>query len=294
MNLDELQSVQSKERQATSLQNLRPSFYQEVGEFVEELTTERDRAAERADDPFSSPEVQRLTDDLQTARQTVEALYERRVGKVVKMASIAAADMPTDDDGLTEEEAALYDALVARIQDNRDHVLDEVLEGDCSDISAVREDSPSASIGTPTEESDSSTPDSPSDPEHSGEEPRDGTAEESVDAAAMMGAESVDETGRTGTPEPDADAPTPTEVPPGDPPVEPSDTSGAPGSDSPSDEDGSEPREVERTTVRITRDVGEIFGVDERTYELSSDEVVTLPAANADPLVERDAAEKLE
>jgi hypothetical protein len=34
MNLDELQSIQSKERQKDSLQNLRPSFYREVGEYI--------------------------------------------------------------------------------------------------------------------------------------------------------------------------------------------------------------------------------------------------------------------
>jgi DNA replication factor GINS len=51
---------------------------------------------------------------------------------------------------------------------------------------------------------------------------------------------------------------------------------------------------VDRRTVRITDDVGEIFGVDQREYDLSTDDVVTLPADNADPLVEQDAAEPLE
>jgi len=51
---------------------------------------------------------------------------------------------------------------------------------------------------------------------------------------------------------------------------------------------------VERTTVRITSDIGEVFGIDERSYNLSSDDVVTLPAENAGPLVERDAAERLD
>jgi DNA replication factor GINS len=52
--------------------------------------------------------------------------------------------------------------------------------------------------------------------------------------------------------------------------------------------------QLERTTVRITRDVGSILGVDEREYDLEREDVVTLPATNADPLVERDAAERLE
>ena len=43
--------------------------------------------------------------------------------------------------------------------------------------------------------------------------------------------------------------------------------------------------DTDRTTVRITRDVGEIMGVDERTYHLASEDVVTLPEVNATPLL---------
>ena len=50
----------------------------------------------------------------------------------------------------------------------------------------------------------------------------------------------------------------------------------------------------DRATVRITRDVGAIFGVDEREYELASEDVVSLPVENADPLVQRDAAERID
>ncbi|WP_233745454.1 DNA replication complex subunit Gins51 [Halobacterium bonnevillei] len=52
--------------------------------------------------------------------------------------------------------------------------------------------------------------------------------------------------------------------------------------------------DVERTMVRVTDDVGEIFGMDEREYTLEADDVVTLPTENAEPLVEKGAAEKLE
>ena len=320
MNLDELQSIQSRERQATSLQELRPTFYQDAGEFICELVRERDRAAERADDPFSSPEVRRLTDDIETAKSTVEALYERRIGKVVKSASIAAAGMPADDEGLTEEERQLFDTLVDRIERNRDHVLDGVIDGDGSEISCARGTEPSerqadASPGSagsddrpsPGPVSDSSDPapepDSTSDPEpdiettvepESGaaadlgldpspdsEERADGPAD-GVSAAEMMGS-GTDDDGFV----PDDVATVPDDTtgddgPPSEPSSDGSDDT-APSSDS-----------VERTTVRITRDVGEVFGVDERSYELSSDDVVTLPAENAGPLVDRDAAERLE
>jgi DNA replication factor GINS len=51
---------------------------------------------------------------------------------------------------------------------------------------------------------------------------------------------------------------------------------------------------VERTKVRVTEDVGEIFGVDERAYTLEADDVVHLPTENATPLIDRDVAERLE
>lgn len=285
MDLDELQSVQSRERQATSLQNLRSSFYQDAGEFIDQLTRERDRTAERTDDPFSSPEVRRLTDDIQTAKQTVEAIYERRVGKVVKMASIAAADMPTDEDGLTDEEAHLFDTLVDEIKDNRDHVLDEVFEGDGSNFSSTGVVANSAGTASASDSSSDgldvgASPDSDRDSE---------PTNDSVDAADLMGG-GVDDSESSVTDTERGD--TTVEVPSDDPPEGiDSETNRRPSSDA---DDSSEESAVDRTTVRITRDIGEIFGVDERSYDLSSDDVVTLPAANAEPLVEQEAAEKLE
>jgi len=47
---------------------------------------------------------------------------------------------------------------------------------------------------------------------------------------------------------------------------------------------------VPRQCVQVLTDVGEIFGVDEREYDLQEDDVVTLPEANAEALVGKDAA----
>ncbi|WP_290816163.1 hypothetical protein [Halovivax sp.] len=128
MNLEELRSVQHTERQKDSLQALRPSFYQDVGEYIAELEGERDRLADDADDPFASPEVARLTDEIETAKDVVEAIYERRMGKLVKQASLAAAGMNADDEGLTAEERVLFEDLVERIRENKAEILD-VLSG---------------------------------------------------------------------------------------------------------------------------------------------------------------------
>lgn len=270
MNLDELQSVQSRERQTDTLQHLRESFYEDAGAYIHQLRDERDASAERASDPFDSPDVNRLSDDIVTAEQTVEALYERRVGKVVKMASLVAADMPAEQDGLTREERDLFETLVGTIEENREHVLD-VLTG---------ESSPGA-VASGTSDGEA--------------RPAETTG---VDAAAAMGprgtsvSETVDEIPPERQPEQSKEGGSPEA---GDSEVAgDSGASGDPTSEGRTAVTGTVERDVDRRTVRITDDVGSILGVDEREYDLSTDDVVTLPTANVEPLVARDAAEPLE
>ena len=313
MNLDELQSVQARERQSSDLQHLRSSFYREVGEYIHDLTEERARLVEAADDPFSSPEVRKRSDDIETAEGTVEAIYERRVGKVVKKASIAAAGMPVDDDGLTDEEETLFEDLVDRIERNRESVL-AVLDGEGPSVSC--------SIDGGAPEAASTDPD----PTPETAAPTDTPADKGVDAADLMGSGPQDtgaeassgseagEAGASGTPEsaPGQRTDSPPEPPTADldpvegPPPDPTDAGSAGETDGDSrpadrssEDDGTAGSGetlpgMPRTTIRITDEVGEVVGADDRDYDLGAEDVVTLPESNADVLVDKDAAERLE
>jgi len=281
MDLDQLQSVRDRERQTDRLQQLRESFYEEAADFVADLRAERDAAAEEAADPFDSPQVNRLTDRIRTAEQTLEAIYEKRVGKVVKAATFAAADLPAEAEGMTKEEADLFDTLVDEIEANRARVLDRLRGDHAGDVPAA----PADSDGGPAD------------------------GDEGVPAADLMG----EDTGDSDAGPPDGGAsdderpppPPPTEADDagaGDPELDPTSdaaSDGAPPADAAEVDpdaavtDAGEP-DVERQLVRITDDVGPILGVDEREYDLAADDVVTLPAANAEPLVDRGAAERLE
>ena len=230
---------------------------------------------------------------------------------MVKKASIAAAGMPVDDDGLTEEEAALFDDLVDRIERNRESVL-SVLDGEgpsvsCS-VDAGASEGPPAPDPTPETAAPTETP-----------------ADEGVDAADLMGGSPEDagaeagsgaeagEVGASGAPEsaPGQRADSPPEPPTADldpveeSPPDPTDAGGAgetdgggrPADRSSEDDDagaGGTLPGMPRTTVRITDDVGEVVGADDRDYDLGAEDVVTLPEPNADVLVDKDAAEPLE
>jgi DNA replication factor GINS len=308
MNLEELQSVQSRERQSSSLQHLRASFYEEAGEYIGKLRSKRTERAAESDNPFDDPEIERLSDEIGTAEQTVESIYERRVGKVVKLASIAAAGMPCDDEGLTTEEERLFETLVDRIERNREYVL-SVLDGESPDLDCTP--APADGAGTTTDTDPAAGTDDPSgtsDGARAGEATPTGSRPTPPDRPPNEG---VEPTGTGGADEPDgpaadepldlgsamggsADAggdpdgrsdPAPTGEPSGE-------VIGAdPDGDEP-DGDGDEP--VERTTVRVTADVGDIYGIDGRSYDLSAEDVVTLPTPNAESLVSKQAAERLD
>jgi len=295
MNLDELQSVRDSERRTDSLQQLRESFYADAGEFIQELREERERAAERADDPFDAPEVDRLTSEINAAEETVEAIYEKRLGKLVKAASLAAADMPAGTEGMTAEEQRLFDTLVEEIRANRQHVLD-VLAGEQSarDGPAGGEDPRGAAdAGAGSAGAADAGVESPGVPTD-GDDQTAGT----VDAADAMGKPGSGAPSAPGSGPADSGAPSAPAGQDSDRATERNHGAAASGRDRGASRpagDGNESTTagVDRERVRITADVGAILGVDEREYDLSENDVVQLPRANAEPLLERDAAERL-
>ena len=351
MNLDELRSAQAKERRKDSLQHLRDSFYDDVGAYVADLRAARDRRAEQVENPFEDDDIRRLSDEVETAEEVAEALYERRVGKVVKLASFAAADMSVDEDGMTAEERRLFDDLVERITANKSQVLD-VLAGESpvSNDAATPNESgtPEDPAGT-TAEREAESPAAGSEPADAAPQTTDpeGATANAGALAGAMGGDGSDPTATDSAPEPTEGDATARAAEPGEVGV-PDDTEETPVPPEPAppgavgvDDDGGETDEAsgadglpidgrandadeeiesgattdggpvpetgasdgpdagpdpssDRTTVRITRDVGAIFGVDEREYDLASEDVVSLPAENADPLVQRDAAERID
>lgn len=329
MNLDDLQSIQNRERQTDSLQPLPATFYEEVGTYLADLREERARVAD--EEGFDAPDFRRLSDEIDTAEDTVESIYERRVGKVVKVASFAAAGMPAEDQGLTDEERALFETLVDEIATNRDRVLD-VLAGEASPERDESRGKPrsdrtepegvdgpgspaaghpdDASVDAPdaaTDGTDGTDPDTP---------PNDGDGGGGGDTAARSPGDDragsapndpppdrgADHVERERTPEGTRSGGSSSDTHSGDGADE---TDGEPAANGGTTlqgktaaalerESGQPGSDVARATVHITRDVGEILGVDERAYDLARGDVVTLPEENAAPLLERDAARRLE
>ena len=312
MNLEELRAVQRGERETDSLQPLRDSFYRDVAEYMNGLREERARAAERADDPFGSEEVRHLTDEIETAQEVAEAVYDRRLGKVVKRASLAAAGMSTDEEGLTDEEADLFETVVDQIESRRGAVLSAFAgeaETPSPDSGDTPEDTPDPGPTGTDEPSTSDTSDADrqplQDPDQAREDaggrvdpdpagvpgsaPENGTVAPDEHPLGNAGGQDAgfdasDAMNGAGTSREGANQDT-------------DDRSGETEAESPGAE-GATPDggqfTADRTTVRIVEDVGEVLGVDGSAYDLADGDVVRLPSTNAEPLLERDAASRIE
>lgn len=268
MDIEELHAVQSRERSSSDLQELRDSFYADVAQYLETLREERNRLATEREDPYDDAVI-RVNDKIQTAERVVESIYERRVGKVVDRAAFAATGVGEDNlEGLTEEERSLFKAIVERIESNRSQVLDEVTGDSEGTPPGVRGD-----VDAVPAESD----DEPDETDDGPVEVPAGGMTDGGPVRSQSGHSMTAET-NSNTSQPSPAAETTAETTESGPPADSS----------------AESLLDDRQLVRITDEVGEILGVDERIYDLQPNDVVLLPAPNAAPLLERGAADRLD
>lgn len=128
LDIKKLQSIHSKERRQKPLVDLHDSFYSEVGTLLKNKREKRDEIAKEVDDPFSSSKVRKLTDEIDTIEETVEALFERRVGKIVMRVSSGSIDMSVESGSLTTREEELYNEITAYLETIKNLVLSDIYD----------------------------------------------------------------------------------------------------------------------------------------------------------------------
>jgi DNA replication initiation complex subunit (GINS family) len=104
MDIEEIRAARARERDAASLVQLaEPTIF------------------ERVQDAVDDEDV-----DVDDAVQLTTELADERAGKLLKLASFQAAGMAVNWDGVTDQERALVEDLVARLEEWRDSVTPDV------------------------------------------------------------------------------------------------------------------------------------------------------------------------
>jgi DNA replication factor GINS len=124
MNLEDLREIQIEERTRSDLQPLLDSFYADVSKCIQNLRVERENILEGGIDAVDAKTVRRIEDEIRTVGEVVEAIYDRRVGKILKGASLTAAGLGKRDGSLAGVEVELFRNLVELLQKNRIEILE--------------------------------------------------------------------------------------------------------------------------------------------------------------------------
>ncbi|HII51966.1 MAG TPA: hypothetical protein HA321_03520 [Halobacteriales archaeon] len=126
MNLEDLREIQIEERTRSDLQPLLDSFYVDVSEYLQNLRVEKENILQGDVDSVDAKTIRRVDDEIKTVVGVVEAIYDRRVGKILKGASLTAAGLGERDGSLAGEEVGLFRDLVELLQNNRNEILQRV------------------------------------------------------------------------------------------------------------------------------------------------------------------------
>lgn len=134
-----LRDTHERERKGNKLTKLPPGYYASGQEYLDRLRREYERA--HGEDPGST-EMRLLQDEYQNARDSLVAVFDLRLRKVLLLAHTAAKGGTVDVEALTPEESELFKQLQATLDHARSAILKGARKGERRVLVRVLEDLP--------------------------------------------------------------------------------------------------------------------------------------------------------
>ncbi len=114
MDIEKLWELLHKERNTASLQVLPETFHEDVREYLKKLEDEKTEAGgERGRSEL-------VEDEIRNARMKAEDIIQRRIGKIVKLAS---SGMGTQPKGMLEEEAKIFEGVKNYVEQGKERLF---------------------------------------------------------------------------------------------------------------------------------------------------------------------------
>ncbi len=112
MDIEKLWELLYKERNTASLQDLPETFFEDVSTYINKLEDEK-RETDENRKGF-------VEDEIKNARTKVEDIINRRIGKIIKLAS---SGMSTQPKGMMDEERLLFEAVKSHVDESRERIF---------------------------------------------------------------------------------------------------------------------------------------------------------------------------
>ncbi|MFZ3058360.1 MAG: hypothetical protein WA102_01360 [Candidatus Methanoperedens sp.] len=113
-----------REERKSKLVPLENDFYEKVAAQIRELQDEKNRIEDIYGTKYAI-----IDDELKTARKSIENIIERRIGKIIKEASLRASSKQKekqDIESMTQEERRFYNRLLELNMEIRRELLDKI------------------------------------------------------------------------------------------------------------------------------------------------------------------------
>lgn len=114
-----------RDERKSKLVPLEGDFYEKAAMQIRELEEEKSKIED-----IYSTKYAIIDDELKTSRKSVENIIERRIGKIIKEASLLASSKQKekkDFDAMTQEERVFYNRLLELMTTWRSELLDKIL-----------------------------------------------------------------------------------------------------------------------------------------------------------------------
>ncbi len=129
-----------REERKSKIVPLESGFYEKAAKQIHELEEEKNRIEDASSTKYSI-----LDDELKTARKSIESIVERRIGKIIKEASLRASSKTRekqDIDSMTPEERELYNKLLELMTTWRSKLLDKIFKKEKSQLEIDEKETP--------------------------------------------------------------------------------------------------------------------------------------------------------
>ena len=117
MDIEKLWEILHKERNTASLQKLPDNFCDEVRVYIQQLKNEKGEVDERRGEL--------VEDEIRNVRMKAEDIIQRRIGKIVKLASSGIKAVPK---GMLAEEEALFAGVKGHVEEGKARLFALILD----------------------------------------------------------------------------------------------------------------------------------------------------------------------
>lgn len=119
VNLEILRDVLRKERRVDELIELDNDFYSKAGKYIQDLE-------KHIKNEENENKELMLKDEKESSIKMAQKLFERRMGKIIRLASLNARGLEINEDKMTNEENDMFKSLTKELNKGREIVKEKI------------------------------------------------------------------------------------------------------------------------------------------------------------------------